>query len=222
MLKPQYTRRPFNVLLVGPAFSGKRTLATQLLKSTDVFYKILTAESIPTKRLDRIDYVVVMVDMTQSYSLTLLDQLLHRMQDRFLTNKMAAVVTKMDKRGKWQFEMEQVHDMLAATFPVHVLHVNLVNALEKRRITDQLSRLIKTNTLQYRHVCTPLLNTVQVYNPDDLQDDDSFAHDDDDEDDGDSDQEPAQDSDQEQQQQQQQDDDIHEPMSDLKIEMNND
>ncbi|KAK4512186.1 uncharacterized protein ATC70_013429 [Mucor velutinosus] len=170
MLKPQYTRRPFNVLLIGPALSGKRTLATQLLKSTDVFYKVFTAESIPKKPLARMDYVVVTVDMTQSYSLTLLDQSLHCMQDRFLTNKMAVVVTKMDKRGKWQFEVERVQEMLASIFNVHVLHVNFLNEVEKKRITDQLSRLIKTNTLQYRHVCTPLLNTVQGYNTDDLDD----------------------------------------------------
>ncbi|CAO3639885.1 unnamed protein product [Mucor fragilis] len=173
MLKPQYTRRPFNVLLIGPALSGKRTLATQLLKSTDVFYKIFTAESLPSKPLARIDYVVVTVDMTQAHSLALLDQALHHMQERFLANKLAVVVTKMDRRSQWQFEVERVQALLASVFSVHVLHVNFLNALEKRRTTDQLSRLIKTNTLQYRHVCTPLLNTVQVYSTDglDLQDD---------------------------------------------------
>jgi hypothetical protein len=53
-----------------------------------------TAESIPKKPFARMDYVVVTVDMTQSYSLALLDQSLRCMQDRFLTNKMAVVVTK--------------------------------------------------------------------------------------------------------------------------------
>ncbi|KAF1801068.1 hypothetical protein V8B55DRAFT_1530136 [Mucor lusitanicus] len=177
MLKPQYTRRPFNVLLIGPALSGKRTLAAQLLKSTDVFYKVFTAESIPKKPPARIDYVVITVDMTQSYSLALLDQALQSMQDRFLTNKTAIVVTKMDQRGRWQFEVERVQEAAASVFQVHVLYVNFLNELEKRRITDQLSRLIKTNTLQYRHVCTPLLNTVQVYSADDLLDD-SLAPDD--------------------------------------------
>ena len=58
-----------------------------------------TAESIPKKPLERIDYVVATVDMTQAYSLTLLDQTLHHMQDRFLTNKMAVVVTKSKLGG---------------------------------------------------------------------------------------------------------------------------
>ncbi|EPB82532.1 hypothetical protein HMPREF1544_10741 [Mucor circinelloides 1006PhL] len=208
MLKPQYTRRPFNVLLIGPALSGKRTLATQLLKSSDVFYKIFTAESVPKKPLARMDYVVVMVDMTQAYSLTLLDQALHHMQDRFLTNKMAVMVTKMDKRGKWQFEVERVQELVASIFDVHVFYVNFLNELEKKRTTDQLSKSIKTNTLQYRHVSTPLLNTVKTYNTEDDADQASTHLDED---------TLTYDSDQEQPK-----DDIHEPMSDLKIEMKND
>lgn len=59
-----------------------------------------TAESVPKKPLARMDYVVVMVDMTQAYSLTLLDQALHHMQDRFLTNKMAVMVTKSKSMDK--------------------------------------------------------------------------------------------------------------------------
>lgn len=74
--------------------------------------------------------------------------------------------------------------------------------MEKKRISDQLSRLIKTNTLQYKNVCTTLLNSVQVYNLDDLEDMDN-------------EQEHADESDQNQYE-----DDMSEPMSDLKIENN--
>lgn len=59
-----------------------------------------TAESIPKKPPARIDYVVMTVDMTQSYSLALLDQALQSMQDRFLTNKTAIVVTKSKAFGR--------------------------------------------------------------------------------------------------------------------------
>lgn len=74
--------------------------------------------------------------------------------------------------------------------------------MEKKRISDQLSRLIKTNTLQYKNVCTTLLNSVQVYNLDDREDMDN-------------EQEHADESDQNQYE-----DDMSEPMSDLKIENN--
>lgn len=74
--------------------------------------------------------------------------------------------------------------------------------MEKKRISDQLSRLIKTNTLQYKNVCTTLLNSVQVYNLDDLEDMDN-------------EQEHTDKSDQNQYE-----DDMSEPMSDLKIENN--
>ncbi|KAI8644904.1 hypothetical protein BD408DRAFT_412685 [Parasitella parasitica] len=171
MLKPQYTRRPFNILLIGPPLSGKRTLATQLLKTKDVFYKIHTAESIPTKPLSRIDFVFIMVDMTQSYSLTLLNQLLQQMQDRFLVTKTTVLVTKMDKRNRWQFEVEQVQDSIKSVFDVPVFYVNFTNELEKRKIVDQLSRLVKTSTLQYKNTSGILLNSVHTYILDDLEDD---------------------------------------------------
>ncbi|KAG2209383.1 hypothetical protein INT46_009515 [Mucor plumbeus] len=202
MLKPQYTRRSFNVLLIGPALSGKRTLASQLLRAKDVFYKIYTVESLPKKPLARIDYVLITVDMTQLHSLTILKALTQHMKDRFLTNKMAVVVTKMDKRGKWQFEVEEIQKSVESIFDVHVFYVNFLNELEKKRISDQLSRLIKTNTLQYKNVCTTLLNSVQVYNLDDLEDLNN----------------EEEQTDESDQNQYEDEDDINEPMSDLKIE----
>lgn len=53
-----------------------------------------TAESLPKKPLARMDYVLITVDMTQLHSLTILRTLAQHMKDRFLTNKMAVVVTK--------------------------------------------------------------------------------------------------------------------------------
>lgn len=82
--------------------------------------------------------------MTQAHSLALLDQALHHMQERFLANKLAVVVTKsrltgcardratltrtstVDRRSQWQFEVERVQALLASVFSVHVLHVNFL------------------------------------------------------------------------------------------------
>ena len=77
-----------------------------------------TVESLPKKPLARIDYVLITVDMTQLHSLTILKALTQHMKDRFLTNKMAVVVTK----SKYHF-----------FFSFHKIHTKLLRKKEKKK-----------------------------------------------------------------------------------------
>ncbi|KAI9482886.1 MAG: hypothetical protein EXX96DRAFT_555975 [Benjaminiella poitrasii] len=166
MLRPQYTRKPFEILLIGPGNAGKRTLAAQLLKTRDVFYSIRIAEKLPRKDLDHVDFIFIVVDMTQVVSLDLLEQILKRVNTSYLANKTAVITTKMDMMRFWQIELESIQKLIEIYLALHLFYANLKNPLENSRVCGQLSRLVKASTSQYRNVDLALLKTVQVYNMD--------------------------------------------------------
>ncbi|KAI8066232.1 uncharacterized protein B0P05DRAFT_589825 [Gilbertella persicaria] len=163
MLRPQYTRRPFELMILGRPNSGKRTLSDQLLKVKDVFFSINIAEDVPQRDLDRIDYVLILVDLTQEESLWLLDQSLHQMNARFLVKKSSVVVTKFDKLKSREIDIEQVKSVVTSFFDVPLFYVNLSNQIEKTRLCYQLTRKIKTETLQLKQINTSLLRCLEIY-----------------------------------------------------------
>ncbi|CAO3691266.1 unnamed protein product [Rhizopus stolonifer] len=125
MLRPALSRRPFNLLLVGPPASGKRTLASSLLKNRNVFYSINVAESLPKKALKRVDFIILFVDMTNANSLVLINQLLEHMSPKFLSTKVTIVATKADLTQSWSFESTELESIVKAFYDLHIFYANL-------------------------------------------------------------------------------------------------
>ncbi|KAI8975712.1 hypothetical protein BDF20DRAFT_914583 [Mycotypha africana] len=163
MLRPQYTRRPFEVLVIGPKNSGKNTITTQLLKTADVFYSVNTADNIPKLALNRIDFILILVDMTQSYSLSLLNTVLQHLTPEYILNKTAIVATKADLPRSWQLEREDIDIMVKSYFDLPILFVNLTNEIEKKRTSEKISNMIKLSTLQYKNVSSTLIKSLYTH-----------------------------------------------------------
>ncbi|KAI8371093.1 hypothetical protein BD560DRAFT_396066 [Blakeslea trispora] len=171
MLRPQYTRRPFELMILGRPGAGKRTLSDQFLRVKDVFFSINIAEDIPEISVDRIDYILILIDLTQEDSMRLLDQALQRMDVRFLAKKLSIVVTKMDQLRQKEISIHQIQSTVQSYFDIPIFYVNLTRHLEKTRLCQQLSQLIKTNTLQSRHVSTSILKCIDLYDSDEPDED---------------------------------------------------
>ena len=62
------------------------------------------AEDVPTVNVDRVDYILILIDLTQEDSMWLLDQALQQMNIRFLVKKLAIVVTKSEKLNTFTFD----------------------------------------------------------------------------------------------------------------------
>ncbi|KAI8978577.1 hypothetical protein BDB01DRAFT_263652 [Pilobolus umbonatus] len=163
MLRPIYTRRPFELLIVGPPFSGKRTLSEQLLKNKDVYVKINVADTLPNRHLDRVDYVIIMVDMTNLSSKTLLYQLLNTLTPSYLSTKVSVVVTKVDKCDYYVFEKEEIRQWVESYFDIPLFYVNLNIMTEKRLMSEQLMRVIQINTLQHSNINTLFIRSIEVF-----------------------------------------------------------
>ncbi|KAI8372937.1 uncharacterized protein BYT42DRAFT_578663 [Radiomyces spectabilis] len=166
MLRPLYTQRSTDVLLVGPPLSGKRTLAKQLLKCSDAYFSTHIAETF-TRQLDsqvgRIDYVLILVDVTNSNSLMVLRETLQRMDPAYLTYKCAIVVTKVDKRRLWAFDEHDLTVLADSYSHLQLFHVNLEDDDTRKSVCDQLGRIIRISTLQQKDVHTMLLRTVEHF-----------------------------------------------------------
>ncbi|KAI9311174.1 hypothetical protein BX666DRAFT_1068594 [Dichotomocladium elegans] len=138
ILRPQSTKRPIEILLIGPAGSGKRTLAKQLLKCREVFFSINTAEKLPVnvfRSLNYLDYVLVLVDMTNKASLQTLEQTLQHATAHYLYTKCAVVITKVDLEDQWSLSEEDIAKMIHNYTPdLQRFHVNLNRAQPERCI----------------------------------------------------------------------------------------
>ncbi|KAG2195174.1 hypothetical protein INT47_006456 [Mucor saturninus] len=131
MLRPQYTRRPFELMLIGPTFSGKQTLAKELLQCRQVFFQVNTATEIPQHELPRVDYILIMVDMVNRYSLVLLEEALNRMTSKYLTHHLAIVVSKVDIPEKWNISKNELHTLLQPFPDVQLFYANLESIREE-------------------------------------------------------------------------------------------
>ncbi|CAO3696227.1 unnamed protein product [Rhizopus microsporus] len=160
MLRPTYTRRPFHILLIGPPASGKRSLAKELLKSRHVFYSMNIAESLPKRNLDRIDYILIFVDMTNTNSLLLMNQLLENISPKYLSTKVIIVVTKVDLTASWAFEYSELDSIVQLFHDLQIFRVNLTNDLQRKLTCEQITRLIKISTLQYENLNSYILKTL--------------------------------------------------------------
>ncbi|KAI8331803.1 hypothetical protein EDC96DRAFT_31591 [Choanephora cucurbitarum] len=123
------------------------------------------AEDVPTVNVDRVDYILILVDLTQEDSMWLLDQALQQMNVRFLVKKLAIVVTKMDQIRQKEIEIHQIQSTLESYFDIPIFYVNLSRHFERTRLCQQLTQLIKTDTLQCRHVNTSTLGCIDLYDP---------------------------------------------------------
>ncbi|GAA5812174.1 hypothetical protein MFLAVUS_005624 [Mucor flavus] len=164
MLRPQYTRRPFELMLIGPPLSGKRTLSRQFLKCRDVFFSISNvAENVPKRQIPRVDYILIMVDMTNRECLNVLAMALSQIKSTYLTHKLAVVVTKADIPNRWSIEKSEIEQMIAPYTDLQLFYINLTNATEKKAIADQITRLIKINTLQYQNLDIDYIKSQEFY-----------------------------------------------------------
>ncbi|KAI9245397.1 hypothetical protein EDC94DRAFT_628439 [Helicostylum pulchrum] len=163
MLRPQYTRRPFEIMLIGPPLSGKRTLSRQFLKCRDVFFSINVAEKVPRRQIPRVDYILVMIDMTNRECLNVLSMALSQIKATYLTHKLAVVVTKADIPNRWCIEKLEIEKMVAPYTDLQLFYINLTNQVEKKAIVDQITRLIKINTLQYQNLDIDYIKSQEFY-----------------------------------------------------------
>ncbi|KAI8093623.1 uncharacterized protein BX664DRAFT_330166 [Halteromyces radiatus] len=155
MLRPLYSNHATKLLLIGPPFSGKRTLAKQLLLSTTLFYSISTLEDADQSSFDMVknmDYIFIFVDMTNSTSLILLEKTLANMIPEYLLCKCAIVFTKVDMVPNWMLSEDQVHNTIQNYGSPLTFYVNLSDDLMRKKITDQMTRAISIGTFQQRNV----------------------------------------------------------------------
>ncbi|KAG2230889.1 hypothetical protein INT48_003338 [Thamnidium elegans] len=125
MLRPQYTRRPFEIMLIGPSLSGKKTLSRQFLKCRDVFFSINIAESVPKRQIPRVDYILIMVDMTNRECLNVLCLALSQIKATYLTHKLAIVITKADMPNRWSMEKTEIEQLVAPYTDLQLFYINL-------------------------------------------------------------------------------------------------
>ncbi|KAJ8655889.1 hypothetical protein O0I10_008328 [Lichtheimia ornata] len=169
MLRPIYTQRAVQVLLLGPSLSGKRTLASELLKCPSAYFSISTAENLsknPMDVIDRIDYILFMLDMTNRNSLTIFHEALKQIPAAYLYNKCGIVFTRVDAVKFWTIsekDVTQLTDKYTVGLPR--FRVNLEDENQRSRICDQIARAIKIAALQQKNVSGLLLRSLEHYHP---------------------------------------------------------
>ncbi|KAI7895166.1 uncharacterized protein EV154DRAFT_496107 [Mucor mucedo] len=150
-------------MLIGPTFSGKQTLAKELLQCRQVFFQVNTATEIPQHELPRVDYILIMVDMVNRYSLDLLEEALNRMTSKYITHHLAIVVSKVDIPEKWNISKNELHTLLQPFPDVQLFYANLESQSERRTISEQITRLVQLTTLQYRNLDTDYVKSYEFY-----------------------------------------------------------
>ncbi|KAI9018576.1 hypothetical protein CLU79DRAFT_837163 [Phycomyces nitens] len=160
MLRPLYTHKPTELLLIGPPSSGKRTLARQLMRCTNVFFSINVAENFSIESLESIpsiDHVIIIVDTTNGTSLQLLEQALQGLSPRHLAFQCCVVVTKVDQAGLAVIDTIEISACVERYSEAQIFHVNLKDERERRKVCEQLARLVRINTLQQKGIQPILL-----------------------------------------------------------------
>ncbi|KAI9305255.1 hypothetical protein BJ944DRAFT_287962 [Cunninghamella echinulata] len=155
MLRPLYTRKATNILLVGTPSSGKRTLAKQLLQSSQVYLSTYTLEEITIQELNTIkdiDYVLLLVDFTNPFSTKLLETYLSHMTNDFLLTRCSIVFTKVDQKHLWMINDDRIYEVIQQFGNITTFYVNLSNQVSRKKTTEQIIRLICINTSQQRHI----------------------------------------------------------------------
>ncbi|KAI8334669.1 hypothetical protein BC941DRAFT_431829 [Chlamydoabsidia padenii] len=155
MLRPLGTNKATNILIVGPSSSGKRTLANELIRSTKVFFKTHLLEDINDDLVDLVkemDYVLLIVDMTNPASLELLKQALGHMSPDFLSFKCSIVFTKVDMTDMWMLIEDQVRTSIQQYGNMFTFYVNLKDEFRRRKMCEQLTRAIAIGTCQQRNI----------------------------------------------------------------------
>ncbi|KAL0082527.1 hypothetical protein J3Q64DRAFT_1751916 [Phycomyces blakesleeanus] len=163
MIRPLYTHKATELLLIGPPSSGKRTLARQLMRCTDVFFSINVAESFSSESLGSIpsiDYVMLVVDITNGTSTTLLEKALQGLSPRHLSFQCCVIVTKVDQAGLAVIDTNEVNTCVEKYSEAQVFHVNLKDERERRKVCEQLARLVRINTLQQKGIQPVLLRSI--------------------------------------------------------------
>ncbi|KAL1930312.1 hypothetical protein VTP01DRAFT_10474 [Rhizomucor pusillus] len=166
MLRPLYTQRATEVLIIGPTASGKRTVAKQLIKSRDVYLSVSTAESMPRDiflHVPHVDFILFMVDMTNKESLTTLERALQTIEPTYGYSKCAVVVSKVDSVQTWAFEFDSVKNLLTEYNDIPLFHVNLKDEPERRDVCSQITRTIRISALQQKDVDPLLLKSLEHY-----------------------------------------------------------
>ncbi|SAM07955.1 hypothetical protein [Absidia glauca] len=155
MLRPLYTNKATKVLLVGSPSSGKRTLANQMMNCPEIFYTTHLLEEINDSLLDRVldmDYVLLMVDMTNPASEALLNQTLTFMSPGHILSKCAIVFTKVDMTDIWMVNEMEVRNLIQRFGNPMVFYANLKDDYLRKKTCDQLTRAISIGTFQQRQV----------------------------------------------------------------------
>ncbi|ORZ24296.1 hypothetical protein BCR42DRAFT_446260 [Absidia repens] len=155
MLRPLYTNRATKVLLVGPASSGKRTLANQLMRSPKIFYSTHLMDEMDMDCFDRLvdmDYVLIFVDMTNTASLKLLEDTFAHMEPEYLLYKCAIIFTKVDMVNLWMLDEDHVRHIIEQHGSPYTFYANLQDELLRRNIGEQITRAICIGTFQQRQV----------------------------------------------------------------------
>ncbi|KAI9493762.1 hypothetical protein BDB00DRAFT_821564 [Zychaea mexicana] len=168
ILRPRYTQRATQVLLVGPANSGKRTLADQLISSRETFISLGTDEELSATALDelgQVDFVLFLVDMTNKNSLLTLYRSFEHVAPEYLTNRCAVLMTKVDAVEAWTLDEEKVQRIINQYTPdIYTFRCNLSDRRERQKLGDQLARLVRISTLQQKNITMPLIKATTYYN----------------------------------------------------------
>ncbi|CAO3645927.1 unnamed protein product [Cunninghamella blakesleeana] len=133
MLRPLYTRKATNILLVGTPSSGKRTLARQLLQSPEVFFSTYTLEEITTSELESIKcgLCIITGGLNQSPYI---------------------VFTKVDQKHLWMINDDQIYDIIQQFGNITTFYANLSNQVIRKKVVEQIIKLICINTSQQRNI----------------------------------------------------------------------
>ncbi|KAL0079939.1 hypothetical protein F4703DRAFT_1871742 [Phycomyces blakesleeanus] len=133
------------------------------MRCTDVFFSINVAESFSSESLGSIpsiDYVMLVVDITNGTSTTLLEKALQGLSPRHLSFQCCVIVTKVDQAGLAVIDTNEVNTCVEKYSEAQVFHVNLKDERERRKVCEQLARLVRINTLQQKGIQPVLLRSI--------------------------------------------------------------
>ncbi|KAI8147644.1 hypothetical protein BJV82DRAFT_664874 [Fennellomyces sp. T-0311] len=167
ILRPQYTQRPLEILLIGPVNSGKRTLAEQLIKCRNTYISINTIEGLSMEYIRYIkscDYVLIIVDLLNRQSLSNLREALSRTDSRYLVDRCAVVITKVDAPMAWMMDEHEVQNLVDLYVPdIYVFRANLTDEDDCQLLCDRIARIVRISALQQKGVTTALIKSAVYY-----------------------------------------------------------
>ncbi|ORZ00437.1 hypothetical protein BCR43DRAFT_485215 [Syncephalastrum racemosum] len=162
MQRPIYTQRPADLIIVGSANSGKRTLASQLLECSDIYISVHTSEILPRDAtLDRKDCIVYLADLTDSACWRSLETSLQYEVPRYMYEKTIVVFTNMNKIDQYAIFPDVLQERLQEYHDFPIFFADFEDEAVLKEVSHQVARFIRIAAQQHSEVTMTLLRTLE-------------------------------------------------------------